>query len=180
MNMHEEYREKVKLEYNDMPELDTFQEEQRFGQWWLWLIIGGSAAAVVIPFIIQLFTGNPVGDNPAPTLVLALISVLMIGLLYMFSSLRLKTYIDQHIIKYDYGILGKREIQWSEVERADVVNYGFVGYGKRISLKHGWVYNVDGKYGLFLTLKDGKKITIGTQNKEELEDFLGRIGRGLG
>ena len=168
-----------KTNYNDPVLLNQFSEEQRFGQWWIWLLLGGSAAVVIIPFILQLFTGDPVGSNPASNLVLGLVSLLMIVILFMFSSLNLKTSIDQNVIRMAYGIFGSKKIKWSEVETVDVVDYGFVGYGMRFSRNHRTVYNVDGKYGLFITLKSGKKFTIGTQKKEELEDFLGQIGRGL-
>jgi len=155
-----------KLKDETMVPLDAFREEQRFGQWWLWLLVGLSAAAVIIPFAIQLLTGTPIGSKPAPTYILGLFSAFMIGLVYLFSTLKLKTYIDKHQIVMKYGILGSKTIPWSDVEKADIVDYGFVGYGKRISRKHGWVYNVAGKWGLFLTLKNGKKFTIGTQQKE--------------
>ena len=170
---------KTKLDLNLESDPHIFEEEQRFEQWWLWLLMAGGTAAVVIPFIIQLLTGNPIGNDPAPTIVLGLVSMMMMVLLFMFSTLKLKTYIDQDRIKMSYKIFGSKDIPWSEVEKVDVVNYGFVGYGMRFSRNHGIVYNVDGKYGLFITLKNGKKFTIGTQKKEELEEFLGVIGRGL-
>jgi len=166
------------LEEERLP-INLFTEDQRFGQWWLWLLILGSAAVVIIPFILQLVSGNPIGSKPAPTYVLGLLSFLMIGLVALFLSLKLNTSIDQNMIRMSYGIFGSKKINWSDVETVDVVNYGFVGYGMRLSLKHGTVYNVGGKYGLFITLKSGKKFTIGTQKKEELEEFLGQIGRGL-
>lgn len=167
----------VELE-NRIP-LNLFSEEQQFGQWWLWLILGGGAALVIIPFIYQLVSGNPIGSKPAPNMVLGAFSLMMLGMLIMFARLKLKTSIDQNMIRMSYGIFGSKKISWSDVETVDVVNYGFVGYGMRLSRNHGTVYNVDGKYGLFITLKNGKKFTIGTQKKEELEDFLGLIGRGL-
>ena len=167
------------MDTSDRVSLNLFTEHQRFGQWWIWLLLAGGAAAVVIPFIYQLISGNPIGSKPASTLVLGLTSLLMVGFLFMLSSLNLKTNIDQNSIRMSYGIFGSKNINWSEVESVDVVNYGFVGYGMRFSRNHGIVYNVGGKYGLFIILKNGKKFTIGTQKKEELEDFLGQIGRGL-
>jgi len=173
----------VKVETESMQDeridLNVFTETQKFDQWWLWLIMMVPVAVVAIPFLIQLFTGSPVGNNPAPTYVLGIICLFTIALPFLFSRLILKTHIDQKRIRMSYGILGNKNIEWSDVEKVDVVNYGFVGYGLRMSHKFGTVYNVDGKYGLFITLKSGKKITIGTQKKEELEDFLGQIGRGL-
>lgn len=152
--------------------MDQFKEEQKFNQLWIWLLMIIPAFVIFIPFIMQLVTGEPVGNKPAPTWVLGLISLVLILLPYLFSRLKLITNIDQETIRFDYGILGKKNIPWTAVEKAEIVNYGFVGYGLRLTVKYGTVYNVGGKYGLMLTLKTGKKITIGTQEKRAMEDFM--------
>lgn len=51
-----------------------------------------------------------------------------------------------------------------------VINYGFVGgWGIRLWTKYGTVYNVSGNKGLFIKLKNGKTMVIGTQKSQELE-----------
>jgi len=50
-----------------------------------------------------------------------------------------------------------------------VVDYGFVGgWGVRWWTKFGTVYNVMGRIGLAIELKNGKKLLIGTQKKTEV------------
>lgn len=156
----------------------AFEEIQRFRQWWLWFLVVGSTTAVVVPFLFLLASGGHAAEKPLVIIVYCLISFCMICILLILPKLVLRTSIDPNLIRMQYSIFGNKNIPWSDVETVNVVNYGFVGYGLRLSRNHGTVYNVDGKYGLFITLKSGKKLTIGTQKKEELKGFLVNIGRG--
>ena len=37
----------------------------------------------------------------------------------------------------------KKRIKWTEIKKAEVVNYGFVGgWGIRLSIEYGTVYNI--------------------------------------
>ena len=44
----------------------AFREEQRFRQWWVWLLVYGAAALGWYGFIQQIIFGQPWGTNPAP------------------------------------------------------------------------------------------------------------------
>lgn len=53
------------------------------------------------------------------------------------------------------------------------MNYGFVGgWGVRLWTAFGTVYNVRGKMGLAIKLKDGTKFLIGTQKEMELKSVI--------
>lgn len=179
----EKVKHQLKLE-NQMPLsdnlMDEFNEYQRMNMIWVWLLMGLGTAIVVGMTIYQIWTGIPVGSNPAPDAVLIGVSVMMMGMLTLFSKMNLQTTITSERIKMKYFPFGSKNITWDEVESAEVINYGFVGYGMRLTSKYGTVYNTAGKYGLLIKLKSGKKFTIGTQRKEDMEEFLNDIGRGLG
>ena len=168
---------KMKLDMEIKDTSPVFEETQKFTQWWLWLLMSFIVALTVGLTAYQLFI-TPI--QVIPTAISGFTVFMMLGIFIMIATTTLTTYIDQHQIVMKYWPLGNKKVAWSEVESVEVINYGFVGYGKRLSLKYGWIYNVAGKYGLHVKLKNGKRFTIGTQKKEELEDFLGRIGRGLG
>jgi len=148
--------------------LNTFKEEQKFRQVWLWGIILG------LPILLSIFLlSESFGDTPLPT------NALIIGLLLPWSSvllfwiLSLRTKIDRDAVVIQFFPFRKKRIGWDEVESTEVLNYGFVGgYGIRMWTKYGTVYNVSGHMGLALQLKNGKKVCIGTQRAEELEKFL--------
>ena len=64
----------------------------------------------------------------------------------------------------------------TNVETFKVINYGFVGgYGIRLTMKYGTVYNVRGKEGLFVKLKNGKTFIVGTQKPKELEKAIQQL-----
>ena len=43
-----------------------YQEEQRFRQWWVWLLLLGIAALSWWGFYEQIVRGRPWGNNPGP------------------------------------------------------------------------------------------------------------------
>ena len=87
--------------------------------------------------------------------------------------MRLKTEINEQGITMHFRPFTKRQIAWQEIENAKVLDYGFVGgWGIRLWTNYGTVYNTKGSKGLALELKDGKKLLIGTQNPEKLEEVL--------
>jgi hypothetical protein len=65
---------------------------------------------------------------------------------------------------------------WSEIEDVSLVKYDgtrdYMGYGLRYSQKNGWCYTVSGTDGLRINLKTGRKILIGTHDRESLETVL--------
>ena len=98
-----------------------------------------------------------------------------------FLSLKLKTRIDEKGIYYQfYPIhLSYRIILWNEISSCYVRKYNAIfeygGWGFKNSLrikKSGKSYTVKGKIGLQLALKNGKKILIGTQKKEEIQRVI--------
>lgn len=87
--------------------------------------------------------------------------------------LRMHTEIDETSIRFKNGFRGEHVINWTNVEHAEVLDYGFVGgFGTRLSLRYGTVYNIWGKMGLALKLKNGSKLLIGTQKPKEMKECV--------
>mgnify|MGYP000896852094 CR=1 FL=1 len=146
-----------------------FTENQRFNQWWLWLLLVVSSAIPII-ILYKEFTSNIL----IPSSLLALVILLFVILLFVF--LRLKTTITQQSIQIIYFPFVKKTINLSDVDSIKVINYGFVGgWGIRLWTKYGTVYNVRGNKGLHIKLKSGKQLVIGTQKTEELEKVIKTI-----
>tara|TARA_R110000868_G_scaffold143107_3_gene360879 strand:- start:497 stop:1006 length:510 start_codon:yes stop_codon:yes gene_type:complete len=157
-----------------------FKEEQKFTQWWLWLLLLSPLAVLIYSIFEPIFSeagfteGNYSFLNSTSSDFWIPFFILL-SILVLFMLLKLKTEITKERISMRYFPLFSKEWLWIDIEKAEVINYGFVGYGIRISLKHGMVYNVKGTKGLALLLKNGKKIVLGTQRPEELEHILRRI-----
>ncbi|MCK8490226.1 hypothetical protein M0L20_00100 [Spirosoma sp. RP8] len=141
--------------------MNAFSERQYFRQWWLWLILGFSGCSVVYG-VIQ----HP-GQWPG-----LVIFALVVAL---FALWRLDTRYDETGIHYRvWPLMAWRTIRWNDVQEATLVTYRFVGYGIRWNFGE-WVYNVAGNNGLRIRTTTNKRVLIGTQQPDELQNFLGTL-----
>ena len=151
----------------------TFKETQRFSQWWIWLIFFAIVSFTGFGVYKQLVLKEPFGNNPMSNIGLLIFSGFILAIIILFLVMRLKTEINEQGITMHFRPFTKRQIAWQEIENAKVLDYGFVGgWGIRLWTNYGTVYNTKGSKGLALELKDGKKLLIGTQNPEKLEEVL--------
>ena len=150
-----------------------FKEEQKFNQWWLWLILIPMGVLPLIGIYKQLILGEKLGDNPMSDISLLIFSIIMFSLVGLFLIMKLKTSIDKNGINMHFFPFIKKSVDWQQIKNVKVVNYGFVGgWGIRLWTKYGTVYNMKGDKGLAIALTDGKKFLIGTQKPEELTAIL--------
>ena len=159
--------------HNDMK---SFSEKQKFRQWWLWLILIGMGLLPIIFGYKQFVWNISLGDNSISDEGLALFIILTFCLLGLFFVMKLETHIDNKELHFIFFPFVRKHLSWTDIKSAKVVNYGFVGgWGIRIGTDYGTVYNISGKYGLALELRNGKKILIGTQKEKELTEFIKKI-----
>ena len=152
-----------------------FKEEQKFSQWWLWLIMIGIGNIPIFGIYKQFILGEKFGDNPMSDVGLIIFSIFIFGVIVLFWLMRLKTIINNKEIHVSFFPFVNKHILWTDVKSARVIKYGFVGYGIRIGMTHGNVYNTSGNKGLSLELFNGKKYLIGTQKEAELERVLKKV-----
>ena len=147
-----------------------FREEQRFTQWFIWLLLLGLLAVPLYGIIQQIILKDTFGSKPMSDTGLIFFFMGTLGFCYFFWSIRLVTTVNQEYIHIRFLPLVNKKILWADVKQVEIVTYNpLIGYGVRIWTPHGTVYNVKGRKGLFLLLKDGKKLMIGTQRCRELE-----------
>lgn len=127
--------------------------------------------------ILQLLGGEKFGSKPMPNEGAVIFLLGWSGFLYFFFGyLELRTEIDPSGIRVRLrGILSER-FRWSQIQKHELITYRFVGYGLRLLTRYGTVYNISGNRGLALTLKDGGKFLIGTQQPEVLKTYLDNLG----
>jgi hypothetical protein len=153
-----------------------FKEEQKFNQWWLWLILIPMGVLPLIGIYKQLILGEKLGDNPMSDISLLIFSIIMFSLVGLFLIMKLKTSIDKNGINMHFFPFIKKSVDWQQIKNVKVVNYGFVGgWGIRLWTKYGTVYNMKGNKGLAIELLNGKNFLIGTQKPEELTAMLEKI-----
>lgn len=170
-----------------------FTEEQRFNQWWRWVIMGLSLLAVLVPFSIGIYSqvvlDKPFGDDPMSTEGLiatgaATILILSIILLMMFKA-KLKTKVTNRVLFVAFPPFFRKwkTILPSDIERYEIRTYRanreYGGYGvKRGRRKSGTAYIISGNTGMQLYFKNGKKLLIGTQKKQAFEYAMRNLMEG--
>lgn len=147
----------------------TFEETQKFAPWALW--IGRVTALLVVGVFAYLYLSYDLPPASLVVMAIALPAAVLPCLLLDYS--RLRTKIDLQGIQMRFKPFSSKQFAWSEIDKAEVVDYGFIGgWGVRIGTRYGTVYNTQGKEGLFLTLKNGKTLIVGTQKKDEVSKIV--------
>ncbi len=154
----------------------TFREEQRFNQWWIWLIIVTVGFMSFIMFYNQAVNQKYIGFSSTNMFKFILFLFLFIAFSALFFYIRLETFIDERTVKMYFFPFVRKNVNWTDIKYAEVVNYGFVGgWGIRLWTKYGTVYNIRGNKGLAIELNNGKKFLIGTQKEEKLKKTLSNL-----
>ena len=143
-----------------------FREEQQFKQVWLWLLVGISSVAALLPIIFS--------DTDLKTRIL-LVCVAALPLIFI-ASMKLITEVRDDGIYFRFAPFHTkdRQISWDEIDQVysrqyrPLAEYGGWGvrYGNR---KVGKAFNVSGNQGLQIIFKDGRKLLLGTQSPDEIE-----------
>lgn len=141
----------------------NFTEEQKFTQWWLWLIM---LVLFCIPVYVFFAEGYFAALKASPILLVIL----------LFYLLKLKTLVDANGLQLSYFPFVNKFYCWKVIKKVTVIDYGFVGgWGIRFWTKYGTVYNVSGSYGLLVELNNGTSFVVGTQQKESLAEVINTI-----
>ncbi|MFH2054971.1 MAG: DUF6141 family protein [bacterium] len=151
-----------------------YREEQRFTQWWLLLIIAGSALMMFYAMFHQFILGEPFGNNPGPDWLLAIIGIVVgVGLPVWFFYLRLVVEVRADGLHYKFFGLHRRwhHYRWDQIAHFYPRDYKAIreygGWGIRLGFS-GKAYNVKGTQGLQLVLQGGEKVLFGSQNPSRL------------
>jgi hypothetical protein len=152
----------------------AFREEQKFRQWWVWLLVYGAAALAWYSFIQQIILGQPWGSNPAPDWAVWLIWLLIgLGFPIFFHVLKLVVEVDDRGVHIRYVPVLSRTVPFEEIDSCSSRTYNalaeFGGWGIRRRGSNRRAYNVSGNQGIELWLRDGKQIMLGTQKPNALE-----------
>jgi len=143
----------------------TFTETQKFSPVIIWLM--RAMLAVVIGALILAFK-----TTAMPTLFYVVIILSVLPLLLIEFS-KLTTQVDGSGIDIRFKPFAKKHFNWADINSAEVIDYGFVGgWGVRMFTKYGTVYNTRGREGLWLKLKNGKQVVIGTQKRTDMESVV--------
>ena len=151
-----------------------FKEEQRFTQTWLIVII---VISLIVPLAIIL---KEIDKLSTSEIIISIGTIILAsGLIFLF---KLTTRIDEKGIHYKFFPfhLKFKTVVWNDIENAYIRTYDAIseygGWGIRGGTlwykAKGKAINISGNIGIQLELKDGKKLLIGTNKKEQAQDVL--------
>jgi hypothetical protein len=152
-----------------------YREIQKLQSWWHWIVGCAVPALFFCIGCIQWLCNITIGNHPLPTVwCMAIGSFVLCIVILLFKHLTLQLVITNAGIFYGFNLPDKtlHFTAWDRIVSIKLIKYQFWGYGYHISKRYGLVYNLNGRYGLQITLYSGDKVLIGTQNKNALNTFL--------
>lgn len=139
-----------------------FHEDQYLRDSWLWLVI---AVPVVVAIVVSAATS---GLAAAPV-ALALAVAAVIAFLLFFARLETEVRSDAVVIHF-HGLWPTRTIPIAEIESVEASRYSIWdsgGWGVHLTFG-GMAYNVSGNDGVFIHLRKGSRVLVGSQRAPEL------------
>lgn len=152
-----------------------FREVQYFRQVWLWVLVLLLAGLMWYITIKQVIFGIAMGDNPAPD-VLLIIFWLAFGILLPVFMLWMCRLIIEVRSDGIYIRFAPFHSQYKSFLFKDIISYQsviynplkrFGGWGIRFNAKGETAYNISGKQGIELRLRNST-VVVGTQQPDEL------------
>lgn len=157
--------------------MKIFTEQQRFTQWWLYIILGVGLLVTVWRYFNN-YAEMEIDKSAKFSFLISLFVILLV--ISLTVAFQLRTRIDEKGIHYQFFPIHRayKIIEWKEVSKiyvrkySPILEYGGWGFRRSFNRPKGRSYNVSGNQGIQLILTNGKKILIGTQNKTEAENII--------
>ena len=131
----------------------THYEHTQIGQVIIWAVLA----------IILIGNGGLIGHHAAP----AIISIILLVCLVLFYRLKITIDDENLCASFGPGIIRKK-VRLAEIVRCDPIRIRW-WYGWGIHLTpYGWLYNVSGFDAVTITLRDGRKFALGTDDPHGL------------
>ena len=155
-----------------------FIEEQKFNQP---LILVGLAVAFTFVGFSTYSNWAVISEGSTSEKIGALSGILIITLVsLLFLKMKLKTKINEIGVHYQFYPFNfsYKTISWATINKCYVRKYNaiseFGGWGLKLSFfgKNGKSLTTKGNTGLQIVLKNGKKVLIGTQKHEVLQQTI--------
>lgn len=155
----------------------TYKESQKFSKWLMLLLVPITVPLILTDFIYTYLSNEVFSlSNLLWTLPFSLVTI---AIAILFWVLRLDTTVDETGVRYKFfPFTTTKHVPWTDIEYAYVRRYNplseYGGWGLRTgwSRKVGSAYNTKGDIGLQLVYKSGKRFLLGTQNQEQLKDYM--------
>ena len=151
-----------------------FEEEQQFREPWHWMLVLGVPVvigSVLVPVLLHS------GEKNVLSVVLLSMAVVTCVLALLFYFMRLTVRVTEDELQIRFFPFARRRVALAEIEECKPLTYRPLldagGWGMHYSFTgYGWAYNVYGRRGVAIGLKNGKRLLIGSQRADELAAAL--------
>ncbi|TCP24250.1 hypothetical protein EV195_10652 [Tenacibaculum skagerrakense] len=154
-----------------------FKEEQRFTQLWIIVVLVMSS---IVPLVLSIRAYNN-NEMSLKEVIISASSIILLSFLFIF-VFKLTTKIDEKGVHYKFSPMhfSFKLIKWNEMEKVYTRKYDalseYGGWGCKGGIfwkkENGVAYNVSGDEGLQIITKEGKKILIGTQQINKVNQCI--------
>ena len=159
-----------------------YREEQRFSLWLRWLI----ALSMTLAVSLSIFSLTNIFSEGGPSDIWPIITVgiclpIAIGVLFLLAKLETEVRSDGLYVRYFPIHINFKRFTTSDLSKYYAreydagLEYGGWGIKYGLRLRTGKAYSVNGNKGVQLVFKNGKKLLIGSQRAEELEEAIRSI-----
>lgn len=153
--------------------MPQFHEVQYVRQNRLFHVIWIAVIIMWILFIQQIIFGQTVGNQPAPDWFVILLWFLIgIGLPAVMWTARMVVDVTDKHVTIQYQPIVKKVIEMHQIDAVEATTYRpireYGGWGMIWLWNNVRAYTVVGNEGVMLTMTDGKRILIGSQQADDL------------
>jgi hypothetical protein len=143
----------------------TKYEHTQIGHTLIWFALG----VAVFVAITGIFAQGGLGTSLIVEIILLICAV-------MFCKLTIK--IDSETLRWSFGIgIVRKQVLLAEIAVCEPIRIRW-WYGRGIHLTpYGWLYNVSGLDAVTITLRDGRKFALGTDDPQGLSVAIERLIR---
>jgi hypothetical protein len=111
----------------------------------------------------------------------ALVALLVFVGIIVVGFARLTTQVDRNGVlwSFTFGVPGGH-VNFADLDHAEITRTNmFEGWGIHWTVWHGWLWNVSGFRAVELFYRNGRRVTLGTDDPQGLFDAIERFRRGV-
>jgi hypothetical protein len=132
------------------------------------VIIWALLAGTVLFAVSGVFESSP---HPGATLI---VSIVLLVTLVLFYKLTITVNDESLSACFGIGIIRKRALMAEIIACEPLRIRWWYGWGIHLT-PYGWLYNVSGLEAVAITLRDGRKFALGTDDPQALVDAIERL-----
>ena len=145
-----------------------YEENQKFNEKPMWALAVIMGVMPALMRYLESLVSDTGFDNEDILTITAVSFSIGLFIILIFRLFEMKTHLDQQGVHMRMKPLTKKNIAWSDIHAVEDLDYGFVGgWGIRMTMRYGTVYNTRGRLGVLFLLKNNKKMVLGTQKPQE-------------